>query len=1376
MAATQDSGLVTTLPMTVTNIGAPDADFLNWTIRDTALPGALNQPLVDWSDGFESYAVGSNVNGQGGWVSWSGGNADGAIVTDTLAYSGTNSLDVVGPSDITRPYSGYDTGWWIYSIQSYIPSDFDGQSYFILMSGNQSGWAVQVNFDAASGLLVNDGASGGNMSYLTDQWVEISVEIDLVNDVVDFYYGGNLLYSGTWTAEHSGATLNIGMVDLYANGASSVFYDDAALFETIPDPCDMHADLAWVSATPDSGTNAPSTGTTVDIDFDSTGLGIGLYEGTVCVESNDPVTPAWAVPVSMTVTSDPPNMVLNPDSFDNTQAPDTIVSQTLTISNTGMGDLDWDIFEDAGTTFAPLAPAMPAAPVEVIRLSDGSVDCAAYENYAGAEPRAVAEQCSNSTLNPQSFGSPLAPTDIGFAQDIGYISDNFVSFTLNDFPGQTVVGTTTDAYYGMDFDSSATTLYALNDTTGELGTIDLTSGAFTGLVPCASPSGNWTGLSIDPTTDAFYASTGTDLYTIDPATGNSTLVGSFGTSLMIDIAIDTNGAMYGHDIGTDSIYEIDMATGVATLVGLTGYNGNYAQGMDFDNDDGTLYIFLYTGGGTNTYGTVDLATGAVTALATDNPTGEFEGAIQTAGTVPASVCDAPDDIAWLSVSPISGTVTGGLADMVDVVFDSAGMSSGTYTGTLCLNSNDPVMPLAVLPLTMTVSSYDVALSGDDALTGAPGEDVVYTLAITNTGSLTETYTVDVAGVWAATYPVSITLAVGATDTFGVIVSIPAAANHGDFDVAAVTATSDNEPAMSDSADLTTTVVVPPSVTKTGPATAFNGDVISYTIALDFVETLTGTAMMTDTLPAGISYVSGTITSTFGTAWYNAGDNAVYWSYAAAPPIVSAPALASDAPALMPNVGLDAAASDGYLTVAALQATNAVLWEQVADGSGSGIISDYFTNNGLGTYSADDFVLAYPATLESIFVDGFVNTDDLTDAEALNWYIYADASGEPAGYPSDGGGTEIWTFTTTVTDTAVTILTDTVTLDLVAAQGVGLDLAPGTYWLSFFPDIYYSVYDRFNWYKAVTNGSDQAMLYDDGNFGGMPWTELNALLGPGWDNLAFRLEGTIPPAEVMITFDAEVTAMTGDVVTNTADLDYNGTMYAGDTSFTTLGYGVEVSPATAALSGAPGEVVTYTLTVTNTGNVADTYTIAISDTWGATAPANIILNGDETGTFDVVVTVPAGAADGEFDVAAVTVTSVNDALATDNADLTTTAVIAPVYGVDLSGNLAMSGAPGDVLTYTVSITNTGNVYDTYDLTATGNLWVTTFSAPSVSLAAGATGTFDVYVTIPASANDGDMDATNVHATSQADPTATGYTSVDTTADILEYIIYLPIISR
>jgi hypothetical protein len=192
------------------------------------------------------------------------------------------------------------------------------------------------------------------------------------------------------------------------------------------------------------------------------------------------------------------------------------------------------------------------------------------------------------------------------------------------------------------------------------------------------PADNISGLTIDPTTNEAYVSGlgagGMSLYSFDLATGEATLIGSDpSVPLMIDIAIGTSGVMYGHEIGTDSLYTIDRNNGKATLVGSTGVNANFAQGMDFDNADGKLYAWTYQGGGANVYGTIDPATGALTPLATSNPTGEFEGAVQNVGCIPS-------DIPWASVSPITGTTPPSGSSTVDVTFDSTGLALGVYTG------------------------------------------------------------------------------------------------------------------------------------------------------------------------------------------------------------------------------------------------------------------------------------------------------------------------------------------------------------------------------------------------------------------------------------------------------------------------------------------------------------------------------------------------------------------------------------------------------------------------------------------------------------------------------------------------------------------------
>ncbi len=65
-------------------------------------------------------------------------------------------------------------------------------------------------------------------------------------------------------------------------------------------------------------------------------------------------------------------------------------------------------------------------------------------------------------------------------------------------------------------------------------------------------------------------------------------------------------------------------------------------------------------------------------------------------------CSAPTDIPWLTVSPTNGTTTGGGSTPVTLTFNSATLAQGTYTGTLCVESNDADEELVTVPVTLNV--------------------------------------------------------------------------------------------------------------------------------------------------------------------------------------------------------------------------------------------------------------------------------------------------------------------------------------------------------------------------------------------------------------------------------------------------------------------------------------------------------------------------------------------------------------------------------------------------------------------------------------------------------------------------------------------------
>lgn len=400
-----------------------------------------------------------------------------------------------------------------------------------------------------------------------------------------------------------------------------------------------------------------------------------------------------------------PRAGVDPPSLSSNQVSDVQKMRTLTISNTGTADLHWTIYEQAPVVSpAPQTSAARPANTAPRPVITSASECAAFENYAGPEPVGYAAFCATEPAanGAPAIGAPLDPSDSAYALDIGFVSDNFVSHALNDFPGQTILGPNAQPIFAMDFDASGTTLYAIDNTMRELGTLDLGDGSFSpiavvGGIPAAD---NISGLTIDPRTNEAFVSAlgagGMTLYNFDLGSAVATVIGSDASvALLIDIAVGPGGIIYGHDIGTDYIYTIDRTTGTATPVGPTGLNSNFAQGMDFDNEDGMLYAWTYQGGGSNVYGTVNLYSGTLTPLASSDPPGEFEGAVQNSG------CDA-GDIPWASASVTSGTTSPADSSTVEITFDSTGLSNGVYTGTLCLTSNDLQTPLIQIPLTLTV--------------------------------------------------------------------------------------------------------------------------------------------------------------------------------------------------------------------------------------------------------------------------------------------------------------------------------------------------------------------------------------------------------------------------------------------------------------------------------------------------------------------------------------------------------------------------------------------------------------------------------------------------------------------------------------------------
>jgi uncharacterized repeat protein (TIGR01451 family) len=120
--------------------------------------------------------------------------------------------------------------------------------------------------------------------------------------------------------------------------------------------------------------------------------------------------------------------------------------------------------------------------------------------------------------------------------------------------------------------------------------------------------------------------------------------------------------------------------------------------------------------------------------------GDYQLIIANAMRGPLPICGVP----WASADPITGSLLPGAGIDVEVSFDATGLSAGTYSGALCIESSDPWEPVTTIPVSMTViidADLWITKAAPDAV--EVGDQITYTLEYGNLGpapALTTTIT------------------------------------------------------------------------------------------------------------------------------------------------------------------------------------------------------------------------------------------------------------------------------------------------------------------------------------------------------------------------------------------------------------------------------------------------------------------------------------------------------------------------------------------------------------------------------------------------------------------------------------------------------------
>ncbi len=231
-------------------------------IATVALAAGASAQSV-FTDNFNSYAVGSAIDGQGGWHNWDGvppSGLDVSVIQDNttgFARSGHSvSVNSTTPayfntSDLVHQFTGATTGKHTMRAFNYCKTGSVDQWFWIIMSKytpvGPYAWSVQLHLNPTTLLWTVDAGTANTATgpIVLDTWVEVRSQIDLTANTVEVFYNNiSCAPAYSWTGDIFGGNtgaLDIVAVDLYHNpaavpGTSPIYFDDFGLTDGFPPP------------------------------------------------------------------------------------------------------------------------------------------------------------------------------------------------------------------------------------------------------------------------------------------------------------------------------------------------------------------------------------------------------------------------------------------------------------------------------------------------------------------------------------------------------------------------------------------------------------------------------------------------------------------------------------------------------------------------------------------------------------------------------------------------------------------------------------------------------------------------------------------------------------------------------------------------------------------------------------------------------------------------------------------------------------------------------------------------------------------------------------------------------------------------------------
>jgi uncharacterized repeat protein (TIGR01451 family) len=378
-------------------------------------------------------------------------------------------------------------------------------------------------------------------------------------------------------------------------------------------------------------------------------------------------------------------------------------------------------------------------------------------------------------------------------------------------------------------------------------------------------------------------------------------------------------------------------------------------------------------------------------------------------------------------------------------------------------------------------------------------------------------------------------------------------------------------------------VVDFTMEKVAPAEAWTGETIPYTITVDFQPNLMGTAMLTDVIPAGTTFVPGSLTCDLGTCSYDAGTNTVSWTNGAPPQSQVTPTTPAAGNPRQVALTLDGNGVGGATAPAPAVPEDAVALV-LDDGSRDNDIGLGGTIEMLWVNRFTPNPIEFPFELNQIQIY-FSSVGLVNPGDDIVLIIYENTSGSSdpavgsnylAAFPTTIQAVDAWN----VYDLATPIQFNGPGDVIIGAIGMETRTS---YWPASMDQTATQARSWAGWWNASPPPTPPLLPPEN-------WTLIDAYFPGNWMVRGYG-ETLVVPSQVNISFEVQVTSQ-GDPVVNTADLVWEGltgsatattnVLYPEISLAKTVGTEAGVCATTDQILVLQGTTVYYCYTVTNTG--------------------------------------------------------------------------------------------------------------------------------------------------------------------------------------------------